>query len=131
MKLVRSCDVAMILMVSGLALWPGVSFAEPDLDVTMRMVTDDDALSDSVVQQIQLPDPGKEAFNGGPSKGSASGPQAVQERGSHRQNSDGGDRGRHAGESIADRVRKNRDVIDKPQPHKPQLPGKPGIANGQ
>lgn len=35
---------------------PGLSRAQDDLDVTMRMVTDDQELDDSFVQQLELPD---------------------------------------------------------------------------
>lgn len=35
---------------------PGLSQAQDDLDVTMRMVTDDQELDDSFVQQLELPE---------------------------------------------------------------------------
>lgn len=35
---------------------PGLSLAQDDLDVTMRMVTDDQELDDSFVQQLELPE---------------------------------------------------------------------------
>jgi hypothetical protein len=35
---------------------PGPSWAQDDLDVTMRMVTDDQELDDSFVQQLELPE---------------------------------------------------------------------------
>ncbi|WP_323751082.1 hypothetical protein [Marinobacter sp.] len=40
----------------GLAFSSGAALAEPDLDVTMRMVMDDEALGDSFVQEMELPD---------------------------------------------------------------------------
>ncbi|MBR9871144.1 MAG: hypothetical protein GYB26_08400 [Gammaproteobacteria bacterium] len=40
----------------GLALGSGAANAEPDLDVTMRMVMDDESLDDSFVQEMELPD---------------------------------------------------------------------------
>ncbi|MBZ0333384.1 hypothetical protein [Marinobacter sp. AL4B] len=40
----------------GLALGSGAASAEPDLDVTMRMVMDDESLDDSFVQEMELPD---------------------------------------------------------------------------
>ncbi|MBJ6138976.1 hypothetical protein [Marinobacter litoralis] len=39
-----------------LALGSGAALAEPDLDVTMRMVLDDESLDDSFVQEMELPD---------------------------------------------------------------------------
>ncbi len=132
MKLIRGCNVAMILMVSGFVLWPGVSFAEPDLDVTMRMVTDD-ALSDSVVQQIQLPDPGAVGSDGALSRGAATpnrlrGPDKRDN--SHRKNN-AGDRGRYPGESIVDPAREYRRDEVKPQRHKPERPPKPDKARAK
>lgn len=35
---------------------PGLSLAQDDLDVTMRMVTDDQELDNSFVQQLELPE---------------------------------------------------------------------------
>lgn len=45
-------------IVSALLAVPGFSHAQPqdDLDVTMRMVTDDQELDDSLVQQLELPE---------------------------------------------------------------------------
>lgn len=40
----------------GLLAAPGLSLAQDDLDVTMRMVTDDQELDDSFVQQLELPE---------------------------------------------------------------------------
>ena len=39
-----------------LAFSSGTTLAEPDLDVTMRMVMDDESLDDSFVQEMELPD---------------------------------------------------------------------------
>lgn len=40
----------------GLAVSSGAAYAETDLDVTMRMVMDDDSLDDSFVQEMELPE---------------------------------------------------------------------------
>ncbi|MFV8572581.1 hypothetical protein ACNQ6O_15360 [Marinobacter sp. SBS5] len=40
----------------GLAFCSGTALAEPDLDVTMRMVMDDESLDGSFVQEMELPD---------------------------------------------------------------------------
>lgn len=127
MKLARRCHVALILMVSGLVLLPGVSYAEPDLDVTMRMVTDDEALSDSVVQQIQLPDPAVESSPHSSNPESATNESQTRAGTGHeRRGGEMDDRGRHLGDSLGNRARELRPDIDKTQPHKPDLPGKSG-----
>lgn len=131
MKLIRCCDIAVVLLASSLVLWPAVSYAESDLDVTMRMVTDDDALSDSIVQRIQLPEPDPVAADGSRPADQANGRRESGERGNRSAPDNIGDRGRHLGESISDRAFERRHDIDNPQPHKPDLPGKPDIAKGQ
>jgi len=50
----------------GLALGSGAVNAEPDLDVTMRMVMDDESLDDSFVQEMELPDSVNELTLGDP-----------------------------------------------------------------
>lgn len=45
---------------SALLAVPGLSQAQDDLDVTMRMVADDQELDDSLVQQLELPESAEE-----------------------------------------------------------------------
>jgi len=40
----------------GLLLAPGLAAAQSDLDITMRMVADDEELDSSFVQEMQIPD---------------------------------------------------------------------------
>lgn len=51
----RCTLVGLMLSVSVLA--PAMALANDDLDVTMRMVTDDDGLTESVVREIELDRP--------------------------------------------------------------------------
>ena len=43
-------------LVMGLLLAPGLAAAQSDLDITMRMVADDEELDSSFVQEMQIPD---------------------------------------------------------------------------
>ena len=43
-------------MLGLLLATPALSWAQDDLDVTMRMVADDQELDDSFVQQLELPE---------------------------------------------------------------------------
>lgn len=132
MKLIRDCGHMAVLVLSGLLLWPAVSYAEPDLDVTMRMVTDDDTLSDSVVQEIQLPDPSIEAVPGERRRsGAGKELQHSNDKENSRQNRGIDDSGRHWGESVSDHARGNKHDFDKLHPPKPDSPGKPDFANGK
>lgn len=97
---------------------PATALANEDLDVTMRMVTDDAELTDSVVREIELPraiespdDPGK--------SGSGGRDAASEAR----------DRGREFGESMSEKARQSRDLIEgKPErPERPELPDAPGL----
>lgn len=66
----RNCLIYWLAPVifGALLLVPGLSHAQDDLDVTMRMVTDDQELDDSLVQQLELPEsadssPGTDGFD--------------------------------------------------------------------
>ncbi len=85
-----------------LALLPVAAFAQgqDDLDVTMRMVLDDDDLSERVVQELELPDvmqvapaPGRPEFDGRE--------QAAEAR----------SQGRALGEQISEQARSNREEL--------------------
>jgi len=115
------CLVVTMLVVSS----PGV-FANDDLDVTMRMVTDDEMLTDSVVREIRLTRPiGLDRNPGAPANEIAE---------------DAREQGRALGQEVADRAREagrlrdkvekmpvsDRPDLDAPQPQKPDT-GKPQI----
>ncbi|MEO9523197.1 MULTISPECIES: hypothetical protein [Marinobacter] len=44
------------VLLMGLLLAPGLAAAQSDLDITMRMVADDEELDSSFVQEMQIPD---------------------------------------------------------------------------
>lgn len=44
------------VLLMGLLLAPGLASAQSDLDITMRMVADDEELDSSFVQEMQIPD---------------------------------------------------------------------------
>lgn len=85
-----------------LLLVSAVANAEDDLDVTMRMVTDDSALENSFVQELQLPEPvsGLDASgfgDGNPGQELAADALEV---------------GRNAGDALAEQSRESRDALD-------------------
>ena len=49
-------SLATKVLLMGLLLAPGLAAAQSDLDITMRMVTDDEELDSSFVQEMQIPD---------------------------------------------------------------------------
>jgi hypothetical protein len=88
--------------------------AQDDLGVTMRMVTDDEKLTESVVREIELRDP----VGLGPSENPAR---------------EARDRGRESVQSASERVREMReirgrgneiapDIPEVPRPERPELP---------
>ena len=104
----------------------GQAYAGDDLDVTMRMVLDDQDLTKSVVREIQLPEP--------PAAERAA-PEARDKAGAGLESAeDARDQGRAFGQEMADQAREsanvNRDVPDKPdvpaakpeRPERPELP---------
>jgi hypothetical protein len=91
--------------------------AQDDLGVTMRMVTDDEKLTESVVREIELRDP----VGLGPSENPA------------REAREARDRGRESVQSASERVREMReirgrgneiapDIPEVPRPERPELP---------
>lgn len=98
------CASISVLMVLPLSV-----SAQDDLDVTMRMVTDDEGLTDSVVREIELSTPiGLETVSG--------------------QNGTD-DRGRAFGQGVAEQAREaarlRKEARDNGRPEKPDKPGKP------
>lgn len=80
----------LLYIMTLLLLFPIGAMAEDDLDVTMRMVTDEESATDSVVREIRLPDsaanrardaaaPGLERANEASEKGRAAA-DAARER---------------------------------------------------
>ena len=108
------------LLMLGL-LVPATTLANDDLDVTMRMVTDDEELTDSVVREIELPRAiGKP---GNPGESGSRGLDAA---------SEARERGREFGESMSEKARQSRELIKgKPElperPERPELPDAPGL----
>ena len=110
---------------AGLAVFllvaPTTTVANDDLDVTMRMVTDDAELTDSVVREIELPRAiGKP---GNPGESGSRGLDAA---------SEARERGREFGESMSEKARQSRELIKgKPElperPERPELPDAPGL----
>ncbi|TYC61088.1 hypothetical protein FMN52_04345 [Marinobacter sp. BW6] len=105
-----------------LGFWgPTTTLANEDLDVTMRMVTDDAELTDSVVREIELPRATERPEN--PGKSGSRGVDAA---------SEARERGREFGESMSDKARQSRELIKgKPElperPERPELPDAPGL----
>lgn len=96
--------------------------ASDDLDVTMRMVTDDAELTDSVVREIELPRAPKRPE------------QALEPRGPGRDAArDARERGREFGQSVSERARDKADLPQRPPQavERPQRPDLPDPANGQ
>ncbi|MDX1457409.1 MAG: hypothetical protein R3276_07445 [Marinobacter sp.] len=77
-----------------------VAHAQDDLDVTMRMVTDDESLGSSFVQELELPEPATNAetanFDGSPALDMA---QEARES------------GRAVTETLAEQSRESRDAL--------------------
>lgn len=104
------------------ALWPSAVFASDDLDVTMRMVTDDETLTESVVREIELDRPIGLADD--PGKANKAAKEAREQ-------------GRAFGQSVAEQAReaarlrkdeKSRGKPDTPAPGGPS--GNPGKSGG-
>lgn len=111
------------LLVVGFWL-PATTLANDDLDVTMRMVTDDAELTDSVVREIELPRAIERPDN--PGKSGSPGLDAA---------SEARERGREFGESMSEKARQSRELIkgrpelpERPErPERPELPDAPGL----
>lgn len=104
-----------------LAVAPLPSFADDDLGVTMRMVTDDESLTESVVREIELREPVGLKSSGEPSR------EAREAR--EVQNG-----AREFGQSMAERareMRQSRDVGNDPEgpeiPEMPPIPERPQV----
>ncbi len=100
---------------------PATALANEDLDVTMRMVTDDAELTDSVVREIELPRAIERPEN--PGKSGSRGLDAA---------SEARERGREFGESMSEKARQSRELIkgkpERPErPERPELPDAPGL----
>jgi len=107
---------------AGLAVFllvaPTTTVANDDLDVTMRMVTDDVELTDSVVREIELPSAVQRPER--PGEPDARGRNVVDDVvDKAREN------GREFGESMSERARESREVPGA-RPERPQLPERPG-----
>ena len=103
---------------------PATTLANDDLDVTMRMVTDDAELTDSVVREIELPRAIERPDS--PGKSGSPGLDAA---------SEARERGREFGESMSEKARQSRELIkgrpelpERPErPERPELPDAPGL----
>lgn len=100
--------------LAGLLAAFSVSAAD-DLDVTMRMVLDDNELTEQVVREIELPVPDSVQRN------DRSGLQGNARSEEARQS------GRDFGQSVAEDARDARESLEqvKDRPEKPQMPEKP------
>ncbi|ODM29163.1 hypothetical protein A6779_14390 [Marinobacter adhaerens] len=118
-RLALSAKLVGFLMVG--LLIPVTALANEDLDVTMRMVTDDAELTDSVVREIELPRAIESPEN--PGNAGSRGLDAA---------SEARERGREFGESMSEKARQSRELIEgKPElperPERPELPDAPGL----
>lgn len=98
------------------------TLASDDLDVTMRMVTDDVELTDSVVREIELPLAVERPES--PGKSGSRGQDATEEA---------RERGRDFGESMSEKARQSRGLIEgRPErsehPERPERPELPDAA---
>lgn len=91
-----------LVAIVGMALSPAAVLAQAgdDLDVTMRMVLDDDELTERVVQQLELPEPVGMESDRAPREFDGA-DQAAEARG----------QGRALGEQISEQVRGNREEL--------------------
>ncbi|MEQ9545858.1 MAG: hypothetical protein RIK85_07615 [Marinobacter sp.] len=117
---------ALMCLVALLA-WPVMAQARDDLDVTMRMVVDDEDLTNSVVREIELPEPmitGRSERPGTP---------ARPERPDIETALDAMERGQDIGESASERASEARELIDSDRPGSDDLldllPGKDDITD--
>ena len=102
---------------------PSTVFASDDLDVTMRMVTDDEDLTESVVREINLREPvslGRPSKDRGVDKSVNSADKARDAR-------DARERGREAANAASERAREVRN--DNGRKGRPELPGLPDVSN--
>jgi|25BtaG_2_1085352.scaffolds.fasta_scaffold00095_15 hypothetical protein len=96
---------------------PMTTVANDDLDVTMRMVTDDVELTDSVVREIELPRAVQRPER--PGEPGSRGRDVVDDVvDKAREN------GREFGESMSERARESREVPGG-RPERPQMPERP------
>ncbi|WP_150912313.1 hypothetical protein [Marinobacter halotolerans] len=112
--MVRHLLVGLILGLFGLT--SSVACASEDLGVTMRMVTDDETLTDSVVREIRLDRPVN--LETGPERG---GDVAREAR----------ENGRAFGEAVSERAREAarlRQEVGRPE--RPEAPGNQGPPEG-
>lgn len=122
MRPLRYKNSLLCAVVAMFALSSAGAFANDDLDVTMRMVTDDETLTDSVVREIRLSQP--------IGLGSGSGAKADEIA------EDAREQGRAFGQGVADRAReasrlrnetREAPELDSPDLNRPN-PGKPDIS---
>lgn len=106
----------------------GLMAQENDLDVTMRMVVDDEDLSGRVVQELQLPEPAR-LQRGADQPGAAGRERAAEAR----------ERGRAMGREISEEARSNRaelregdpeEGLELPSANGPGLGGEPPESGG-
>lgn len=119
--------VRLLLIGGGIGLLSSVTaHAQEDLDVTMRMVADDEALSGSFVQELQLPEPEMVPGSAAPDPDDPGLEIARDARES----------GRSMGETLAEQARESRNALDmelpgemvvRPDeaPARPELPESP------
>lgn len=89
------------------------------LDVTMRMVIDDEDLSDGLVQELQLPDPSEAGRN---DSGGGGGPEKAEDmRGE----------GRALGREISEEARSRREDRPGDRPGRPDGPFRDEAGNGR
>jgi len=120
---------ALMCLVALLA-WPVMAQARDDLDVTMRMVVDDEDLSNSVVREIELPEP---MVSGRPERPGKPETPARPERPDIETALDAMERGQEIGESASERASEARELIDSERPGSDDfldsLPGKDDITD--
>jgi hypothetical protein len=112
----RGQTIAAMLLAVACSLWLSPAQAQSGLDVTMTMVMDDETLSETVVQEIELPEPSTQGLRGsgqlGPGNGSASREYV-----------------RTLGEHVAEQARESRERRERgggrPGPVVPEAPARP------
>lgn len=112
--------------------WPAMAQSSDDLDVTMRMVVDDEDLTNSVVREIELPEPVIRGPEFGQGTSGLSGPERP-ERPDLDTALDAMERGQEIGESASERASEAREIIDSERPGQDDLldslPGTDGISD--
>lgn len=130
----RDWRLSVFLSLIVMGAWPGSVQAEEDLDVTMRMVMDDEDLTNAVVREIELPslpesEPSADRERPDSPAARREGSGQPERRGKPDIETalDTLERGQEIGEIISERAREARDLMDADRPGRgnfDEVPGK-------